>query len=576
MVTATMGEFVEPTHLEKLIEALEDCVYGTTQRLLVFMPPRHGKTMTVSGFASWVLRYFRKLSIIYACHTDLLAQEISRQVQSFFLESGGQYAGKAKKADVGSWRTIDLGKFTAVGIGTALTGKGGDILILDDPIKDAAQALSPIVQKGKMDWFNSTFMTRANPKIGSFRKKVAVVIIVMTLWSPHDIPMKIMEAERTLAKHDDTSHLVTPWRVLNFAAIKEPVTMEFPSHFQVEPDWRADGEALCPEMKTLTELETIRESYKATGTEWMWSSLYQQKPIPPEGVHIKAEWVKPYRSRHDMPDLLRWIRPWDLAFTKDAGDHTVSGLIGIDAHRHLWVLPDVSLQCEVPDVRDAIKKQTRFDPPNTYYGIERKHAGLGIIDDLKREGPLKGRQIYESKPHKSKIERAANWISKARAGQVHVVADTPSSQLLADEMLSSWTSFRGMDGDFDDWVDMMSIADEMAAQMFGSERQQNEPTTPQEFMAGLHGKKQRQPSDNREQPGTEWPASIIDERNRNAKRIARGESIESNPSGTGSEYERELKSIRESIRSIRESIRSRTIKHGSSRSTPTRKRKRIG
>lgn len=496
LVDATFGDYVMPPHLSRLVDALEAVARGEITRLMVFMPPRHGKTLTVCGFASWMLRYYRGRRLIYVSHTDALATEKSNEVQRMFEAVGGQFRGGATRVNKGAWETDTGGSFRALGTGAGLTGSGGDVIILDDPIKDSREAHSLVVQRAKWDWFNSTFMTRRNPAVGQSGRSPAAVIIIMTLWSVHDIPLKIMEAERRLALNPETAHLTEPWTVLDFPALATPIKLDFPQHFDVLPDWRADGDPLCEEFASRADLERIRARYAESGASWVWDSLYQQTPIPAEGVHIKRSWFGEYRPKEDLPRFIRWFRPWDLAFTKDGGDRTVSALCGIDNNRHYWIIPDTSVQCSAPDVRDLIASTAMGDPPNTQYGIERKHAGLAIIDDLKREGPLSNRFIYESVPHRSKIERCANWAAKAQAGEVHIVADTHASRLMADEMMSSFTTFRGEDGDFDDWVDMVSILDEMAALTYGQETESGLPLSAAEYFAGItNAKKPRQKKD---------------------------------------------------------------------------------
>jgi phage terminase large subunit-like protein len=469
---------------------------------------------------------------------------MSKEVQKMYLEAGGLFRGGKRKADIGSWRSDSNGIFTAVGTGTALTGKGGDILILDDPIKDAEEALSPVVQASKLNWFGSTFMTRANPSIGKKKKFPAVVIIVMTLWSPNDIPIRLMEAERALIKAGEDKKLLTPWTVLNFSAIKEANTLQIPDHFNVIHDDRRDGEALCPDMWDIEFLEKVRAGYKALGTEWMWESLYQQRPVPAAGIFIQRNWIRDAR-RDQIPKLVRWFRAWDLAFTKDGGDRTVSALCGIDNQRNIWVIPDVSVQCSPADVTDIIRQTALRDPEGTVYGIERAHAGLAIIDELKREGPLSGRNIHESVPRKNKPARAANWIAKAKAGKIYVVADSIPSQLIAEELKFSWTTFRGQDGDFDDWVDMMSIIDEMVSQTYGDEKQEDLPALPIEYVSGInHGKTNPRYKKRRDRSGdnSEWPTVVIPDNPRKDNAFdGRDEPSD--------EYKRELAELRADITS---------------------------
>lgn len=545
---ATGGEYIHFDHLVKMEEVLERAAKGEVTNIMIFMPPRHGKSLTVKGLASYLMRRFKGRSVIYACHTDSLSVEMSKEVQSMHLASGGKFKGGRLKADVKSWQSETGGTFTAVGTGSALTGKGGDVLILDDPIKDAEEAQSPVVQGGKLAWYSSTFKTRKNPAIGRKRKYPTVTIIVMTLWSPADIPMQIMQAEKILASNEDTKHLCTNWTVLYFPGIKEAEKLDIPDHFTVIPDDRQIGEALCPDIATVEDLEKIRAENMAIGQSWVWESLYQQRPIPADGVYVKQDWIRVV-PRDRIPSLVRWFRGWDLAFTADGGDRTVSALCGIDNDRNIWVIPDVSVQCSPSDVLDTIRDKALTDPEGTVYGIESAHAGIAIIDELRRSGEMVGREIYPYKPTKNKIIRAAGWISKAKAGRIYVVADSIPSQLMVKELLYSWTTFRGKDGDFDHWVDMMSIIDEMVSKTYGEEVEPELPRTIQEQVAGLLNARRQNNWKERKKRGGEVsidsPTSTIPRDRKDRKRIDERDWDERKRES----YERELADITERVKS---------------------------
>lgn len=240
-------------HHKVLAEKLELVKEGKLKKLMVFMPPRHGKSELVSvNFPAWVYGSNPDLNIIAASYSSDLATDFGRQVRNIMLTP--QYAvlfdtrlaedAKAK----GSWSTNGRGNYNAVGVGGSSTGKGADIMIIDDPVKDAQEADSEVVSEAVWDWYKSVAVTRLSPE--------GARIIVMTRWNDKDLAGRILEQD-------------SDWDIVEFPAICE-----------VTDDYRKEGEALWADYFTLPRLLEIKKDVGSM----VWASLYQQNPIVSENA----------------------------------------------------------------------------------------------------------------------------------------------------------------------------------------------------------------------------------------------------------------------------------------------------
>lgn len=236
---------------------------------MINMPPRHGKSELASRrFPAWYLGQQPGKSIIAASYNSDLATDFGRQVRNI-LDSqehaalfGAQLADDNRAAN--RWSTTAGGHYVAAGVGTAITGRGADILLIDDPLKDREEADSEL-QRGKVwDWYTSTAYTRLAPG--------GRIIVIQTRWHEDDLSGRLLtEQERGGDK----------WDVLQLAAINQ------------------HGEPLWPEFYPLPVLERYRSVLPARD----WSALYQQTPTPDEGDYFKREWFRYYkRALADIGD----------------------------------------------------------------------------------------------------------------------------------------------------------------------------------------------------------------------------------------------------------------------------------
>ena len=231
---------------------------GQIKRLIVQMPPRHGKSELCSKyFPAWYLGMFPQRRVMMASATDDLAMDFSAAARDLLAEHGGLFGASVRqdRASARRWATTAGGELRAAGVGGDLMGRGADVLIIDDYFKNIEEALSDTQRAKLYQWYLSTSGTRLSPD--------GAQVLIATRWHAHDlIGMVLKTAEETGEQ----------WRVLSLPAIG------------------ADGAALWPEQWPLAKLEPKRRAYAASGYPWMWEALYQQ--VPPDT--IDSEWPREY------------------------------------------------------------------------------------------------------------------------------------------------------------------------------------------------------------------------------------------------------------------------------------------
>ena len=372
--------------LDRFLQAVVD---GKSPRLMLTLPPRHGKSTLASRcFPAYVLGRYPDMSIIAASYSADLASRMNRDVQHIMEDE--PYAELfpstklAKLGDRGAVRTSDMfdvvghnGVYRSAGVGGGITGLGCHIAVLDDVIKDRASADSPTVLQSVFDWYTSTLYTRLAPGGG--------IIIMNTRWSTQDLSGRLLEAQ---AKGEGDT-----WRVVNFPAVAE--VDELP--------YRKAGEALHPERYPLDQLQQIK---KAIGTR-DWESLYQQHPIPDGGVIFKKEWLQRTWLPKDLPlRFNEFVIAFDMAFKGlDTSDFVVGILVGkqgpdyylLDLERGRWSFTE-----SIEAVRRLVARAKKWTPRPIRILIEDKANGPAVIDSLKRE--ISG--IVPVQPNGSKEARA--------------------------------------------------------------------------------------------------------------------------------------------------------------------------
>lgn len=373
-------------------QRLIDLERGKIRRLIVEMPPRHGKSQLVSHwFPVWLLSLHPDWPIMLASYEADFASSWGRQVRNTVQEHMGALGVQvvADSRAVNRWQTKQGGGMITAGVGGPITGKGARVLIVDDPVKNSEEAMSLTYRDKVWDWWQSTAYTRLEPN--------GVAVLVMTRWNEDDL------ASRLLAQASQGGER---WELLRLPAIAEAG----------DAIGRAEGAALWPERYDEQALEQI----KANVGGYVWSALYQQRPAPAEGALFKREWFA--NSIIDRaPDGLLWDRYWDLAAsTKTSADYTASAAVAFDGAGVLYIRDMVHGRWEWPDAY-AIIKQTMLAEPKVQHGIEKSLHGIAAVQELMRDPDLRGITFRGIDVDRDKISRALPWQTRAEAGKVKLV-----------------------------------------------------------------------------------------------------------------------------------------------------------
>jgi predicted phage terminase large subunit-like protein len=295
------GRFIWYDHCARLAAVLQRIADGKLTRVMVFMPPRHGKSELISRyFSSYYLARFPERWVGVTSYGADLAYGLSRSAREHFVEAGAELSNDA--AAVRYWKTRFGGGFWAAGVGGPLTGFGFHLGIIDDPLKNAEAAGSETIRLKQVEWYQSTFSTREEPG--------GAILLVLTRWNEDDLAGWILKNE-AMDEEDPES-----WHIVHFPAIKEEAEPEYPPSCTVEPDPRQPGEPLCPERYPLRKLRRMMRKIGA----YFWNALFQGRPRPKEGTFLKREWFEIVDA---VPTNAIRARGWDFAATQDGGDYTV-------------------------------------------------------------------------------------------------------------------------------------------------------------------------------------------------------------------------------------------------------------
>lgn len=297
----TNPAYVPAPHHARIAEKLEAVERGEIKRLMICMPPRHGKSELASRrFPAWFLGRNPDQPIIAASYNSELAGDFGREVRNIVDAPEFKALFEVKLAQdsqaANRWHTNKGGAYVAAGVGTAITGRGAKILLIDDPFKDREEADSEIRRQRVKDWYTSTAYTRLMPG--------GAIIVIQTRWHDDDLAGWLLsEAERGGDR----------WDVLSLPAIGP------------------DNAPLWPEWYPLDRLQQIRSVLPARD----WNALYQQNPIPDDGDYFKSDWFGEYE---EPPKSLSIYGASDYAVTDGGGDFTEHGVAGVDANGNLYIL----------------------------------------------------------------------------------------------------------------------------------------------------------------------------------------------------------------------------------------------
>ena len=379
---------------------------GEIKRLMVFCPPRHGKSETVSRlFSAYFLYRYPERFVGLSSYSAELAYTLSRAARDYYVESGGPIRGDAFA--VKHWETGRGGGMWAAGVGGSITGKGWHLGLIDDPIKGSEAAASTAIQNKQQEWYASTFYTREEP--WSPEDPHGALVAIQTRWNEADLSGWLLDQEKL--EDEDPER----WHIVNLPAIAEEEPQAFPATCTVEPDFRQPGEALCPERRPLSKLQKIRRRI----ADYFFDALYQQRPSAKEGEFFKVAKIELVDA---APAGLRLCRAWDLASTKGAGAYTAGVLLGQSPEGLWWVLDVHRGQWSADEVRMQILNTARLDGPAVQIHLPQDpgQAGKGQAEQLVRM--LGGYGVTAEPVTGAKETRAFNYSAQVNVGNVKLVA----------------------------------------------------------------------------------------------------------------------------------------------------------
>jgi predicted phage terminase large subunit-like protein len=408
--------FIHGRHHALMAKKFQDVVDGKCKRLIINLAPRHTKSELASYLLpAWFLGKYPHKKVIQCSNTAELAVGFGRKVRN--LVGSEQYSkifpGVALSADskaAGRWATSHGGDYFAIGVGGTVTGKGADLLIIDDPHSEQEARLAqgdPSVFDGVYEWYTSGPRQRLQPG--------GAIIVVMTRWSDKDLTGKVLKSDST------------DWEVIELPAI-------MPS-----------GKPLWPEFWSLGELEALKEELPP----YKWNAQYQQKPTGEEGAIVKRDWWQIWE--HDRPPKCDFIiQSWDTAFTKsqraDYSACTTWGIFNLDEdpeNVNIIMLDAWKDKLEFPDLKDTAKRFYDEWQPDACI-IEAKAAGAPLIFELRRMGVMVS--DYTPTRGNDKFVRINSVTDLFRSGRVWA----PETKW-ADEVIEEMARFPN--AEHDDLVD---------------------------------------------------------------------------------------------------------------------------
>ena len=421
-VKAVWPEFIEGAHHRIIAQKFNDLAEKKINRLIVNMPPRHTKSEFASYLLpAWMVGKNPKLKIIQATHTGELAIRFGRKAKNLIdsenyskifetrLQEDSQAAGR--------WETEQGGEYFAAGVGGAITGRGADLLIIDDPHSEQ-DAISGKAFENAYEWYTSGPRQRLQPG--------GQIVLVMTRWSKKDLTGILLDNQKKI-KGDQ-------WDVVEFPAIMEHGTKKTP---------------VWPQYWKLKELESV----KATLPVGKWNAQWMQNPTSEEGALIKREWWRKW-DKEFLPDVTYVIQSYDTAFLKkETADYSAITTWGIfypeeGGKPNIILLDSVKDRFDFPELRREALEQYKYWQPDMVI-VEQKASGTPLTHELRQmDIPV---MTFTPSRGNDKHVRVNSCAPLFEAGLIWA----PNEQF-AEEMIEECASFPY--GDHDDLVDSMTMA----------------------------------------------------------------------------------------------------------------------
>ena len=412
-------EFIEGSHHKIIADKFNKIAEGKIKRMIINMPPRHTKSEFASNMLpAWMIGRKPDLKIIQTTHTTELAVRFGRKAKTLIDSPEYQEIFKTRLREdsqaAGKWETEQGGEYYAAGVGSAITGRGADLLIIDDPHSEQ-DALNADALEKAYEWYTSGPRQRLQPG--------GTIVVVMTRWSLKDLTGALIKAQKEV-KSDQ-------WEVIEFPAI-------MPS-----------GEPVWPQYWKLDELEKVQASLSIP----KWNAQWMQNPTSEAGAIIKKEWWRVWDDE-EIPPLKHVIQSYDTAFLKkQTADYSAITTWGVfypeeDGAANLILLDSLKGRFEFPELRREALQQYDYWKPETVV-IESKASGLPLTAELRQMGI----PVVNFTPSKGNDKHArVNSVAPLFESGVIWAPD----KKFAEEVIEECAAFPY--GDHDDLVDSMTQA----------------------------------------------------------------------------------------------------------------------
>ena len=413
---ATKSRYQPQYFHRALAQALEDVEAGKMLRLIITFPPRHGKSeLSSKRFPAWYVGRDPYRYVAVCTYNQTFAEDIGRQVRAIIRQPAYAQAFPGvtlRKGSTASDRleTEEGGALYFLGRGGTITGRGADLLIIDDPIKNSEEARSETVRNSLWDWFQNDISSR-------FMTDTGAMIVIQTRWHEDDLVGRLTDPTNPHYDADEAAK----WKIINIPAIAE----------ENDVLGREPGQPLWPERFGIDYLE----NFKRTNPRG-FSALYQQKPTPEDGDLIKKEMIKSYRP-DQLPKNLRIYAASDHAVgIKQENDKTCLLIVGVDEVNRIWVLDAFWQRARTDKVVDVMLMLMKKHKPVTWWA-ESGHISKSI-------GPFLYKRMTEEKvyvhvqeqvPSKDKVTRAQSIIGRMAMGMVYLPSSEPWYEDARQELL---------------------------------------------------------------------------------------------------------------------------------------------
>ncbi len=449
--------------LERFVEQVER---GESPRLMLFMPPRLGKsTLSSKEFVSWVLGKHPEWEIISGSYAISLPIGFSREIRDRLkmAEYEALFPQTRIRPDAGnveSWRLTEGGGYLASGVGGGITGFGAHILNLDDVVKDAEAAQSDTIRQNTYDWYQTTARTRLAPGGG--------VLLTMTRWHDGDLAGRLLTDQREAEEAGLPPDEYDRWEVVSYSALAdhdeylmpdgviEQAPTEIPEGARL---LRTAGEALHPARYDRAALTRLKNSMPSSS----WNALYQQNPVPDTGEFFTKDQYRTFLALPGAAEDFAYFMAWDLAIgQKQTNDWTVGAVGALHYTGNLYVVDMIRARMGTMQIIDAMVAMARKWPLLQRMGFEDgqiKKTMQPLIEAAIQKEKLLFSLDETLKPVTDKLVRARPLQQKMQMGQVHFPVGQPWVAKAQEEML------RFPSGVHDDVVDALAWLVRMALTM---------------------------------------------------------------------------------------------------------------